>query len=167
MKTIIENNFDVKVMLEEAKSKLERQYSSVDTLKDHAKTMLGASSIVISLFGVLQSNLNIQQDKIDVYIVIISIAATLYLILSVINIIALLPYKINGPIEASMEEYKAAFLGKSDREIIKIQVVAYLNAIQTNQDVVERKKKLSVVISIMLPVIVILLVAAGLVSLIP
>jgi hypothetical protein len=139
------NLYDLETMLNEAKAKLERQFKSISTFRDHAKTIFSASSVIVALFSVLKTT-NIPQERVVIYVVGWVLIALLYISLTIAEIKTIFPKEILGPIEATWKEYEKAFYGKEKEDILLQQITNYLNVIGMNQEVVNKQKKWSLAI---------------------
>ena len=151
-------------MLHEAENKLERQSESIESLKSHARTIFGASSIVIPLLGTLLIFSDIAINVKSYYIAIVAMMITLYVVLVILSLIILSPSRFSGPIQIDHPTLKEVFLGKNELEIIKIRLSAYLNAIELNEGNIILKQKMTTIISIIFAIIVILLLIAAVLS---
>ncbi len=158
-----QDDYHLTTMLDEARIKLNRQFTSIAVFRDHAKTVFGASSIIVSLFSTLKIDNN-PQDKIGIYVVLWLLIAICYLVLTFMGIKAIFPKEIFGATEATWENYKETYFGKTKEDVLLQQISNYLDVIGENQKVVIDQEKWSKKISIIFPVLVILIVILGFVQ---
>lgn len=167
-KDLLTNNIDFTTMFSEAQKKLDRQFRSMDILREHAKIVLGTSAIIVSLFSTLKiANTTIKHEHFFVYAILVGLIALVYGILVVFNIKAISPETLNHAVKPDWDTYIETYLGKSEREILRIQVSAYLNAVSENEKVILNQRDLSKKINILLSLVVILILGASFIPLIP
>jgi uncharacterized membrane protein len=131
-------------MLEEAKLKLERQFKSMEILRDHGKLILGSSSIFISLFTIFKiTSYQIKPDFLILYFTFIVAMAFLYCRLIYFSIEVALPYPLQHAIKPTWEEYASAFKDEKERTIFERLVHQYLLAIGNNEEKLKEKYKIA------------------------
>lgn len=124
---------DLRVMLSEAKQSYAYQYDSFDVLKGQASTALGASSLIVSLVGLLQIFRQASLDLTAVQVVLIVILALLYLWQFITSMAAIGPLEIATPIKPEWDVMSEYYRGATGDELLKLQLSSYLNAIQKNE----------------------------------
>ncbi|MGB2965533.1 MAG: hypothetical protein WBB69_16280 [Anaerolineales bacterium] len=154
-----DTNYDFITMFEEAQSKLERQFSSMESLRTHGKLVLGSSSIIVSLFSSIKlTSTTIKLEFILHYLVLIIFMTVFFLFLTYYSMKSILPYPLEHAIEPTWKTYIDAFLDENKRTILKRRVYAYLKAIKNNEDTLikqyEISKKLNVYFALMIVLII-------------
>ena len=137
----MEENFDVKTMLNEACQELQLQEICIDSLRAHTRTIFNASSLILPLLGTLLIFSDIDDEIKGIYIAIIALMILLFISLLILSLIIMNPSSFYRPFQMDFEKLKDAFLGEEEREIIKLQVTSYLNAINLNQPTLNPKTK--------------------------
>ena len=138
------SNYDFTTMLEEAQLKLDRQFSSMKTLREHGQLIFGSSSIIVSLFTLLKIiYTQIKPEFIVVYIFLITLMALLYCLLMYFSIKATLPYPLEHAIEPTWKTYAEAFKDEEVRTILERRVYAYLTAIGHNEETIIKQYEIS------------------------
>lgn len=150
------DNLDYKAMLEEAQSYYNSQIRSFDVLRDHAKTILGVASVLVSIFATFGKLSNSISQSGYYGIIIISIVI-IYIWLIIKSLVGVIPRRIHYPIFPEYEEYKKAFLGKDEKDIIKQKLSNYLNIIPKNEMIIQERRSLEKLITIQLAIIVVLI----------
>jgi hypothetical protein len=151
-------NLDIQVSIEEMSELLDKQFDSMEAIKTTARTIFGSASLVTSILGAFKlTTIIIVEDYAKYFNIGIVISMVLYVILIVCCIFILLPINMKLPIEANWKVLRDAFVGKEERDILKMQLSAYLNAISHNDKLINSKKKLATIASVILPLIVITL----------
>lgn len=148
--------YDFTTMFNESQIKLNRQFTSINTFRDYSKTVVGYSSVIISLFATLKITSVPNNGQIQ-YFSILGLIGVLYIWLVITGIQAFFPETITGSISPSYEEYKKAFLGKEKKDILKQQISNYLNAIEINEPLILKKRNLCFRLSILFSGIVVLI----------
>ncbi len=157
------NRSDYTAMLEEAERYYGTQVRSLDILRDHAKTILGAASVLVTLFATF-SSINASPLR-SIYHVLIAVAIVfLYAWLMVKSLVAASPGLFHHPIVPEMEEYKKAFLNKNDAEITLQRLSNYINVIPRNDMIIQERRKLGQLITVQLAIIVVLILISSLVQ---
>lgn len=156
-------NSDVEAMLSIAKDGYESQGENFEVFKAQARTVFGASSIILSLVSVLRIFSSIPEGEKLWYMYIIAGIVVLYILLVVISLILLSPVKWNSPVLLEWEELQSTFLGKNSRDLILAQIGAYLNAKDLNQLNVRKRYCLTIAQSIIFAIIIVLVIIAGLI----
>jgi hypothetical protein len=157
------DNPDLTTMLAEAQKAFEAQVRSVDILRDHGKTMLGVSSLLVTLFTTFGVT-DLPQDHFlaTLYTITIVVIAALYIWLIVENLEAILPQKIWRPIEPLEQEYIDAFYKKTQAEVLLQSVSNYLNIIPRNKVIIDQMFRASRRITALFAAIFILIVLLSL-----
>ena len=129
MEANMEKDFDIQAALEEAKLTMADATDSIRTIKDSAKTIFNAASIIIALFGVFQVfSADIPVGKENVFSLLLIIILALYLALIVLCLYVLMPMKWWGPIDANWDEYARAYFDKSHRDVLLMKLSSYLKS---------------------------------------
>ena len=153
------SNYDFTTMLEEAQSKLERQYASMKTLREHGKLLLGSSSVIVSLFTLFKiTSTQIKQDYMIYYLLIIGIMAISYVLLMCFSIMATLPYPLIHAIDPTWETYVQAFKDETPRVILERRVYAYLKAIEHNEKTLIKQYEISKKLNVYMIVVVVAII---------
>jgi len=157
-------NLDIETMIYEAREKMRRQGESIEAVGVNAKTLFSSSSIIIGLLGVVQLSQYFQ----DVFKercsgIITGVIIFLYIFLVIISLIVLSPKNYLGPIELSYTVLCDAFYGKTEREILEMQLSAYLNVIDKNEPGIKRRRFMTIIQSIIFALIVVLVIVAGMI----
>jgi cobalamin synthase len=160
MPKIIENK-DFLTMLEEAQKYYETQVRSLDILRDHAKTILGAASILVSVFATFGA-MTASDTKPSYYAWIILLLLVLYGWLMVNSLAATAPGLFYHPIVPTEKEYSKAFLGKNERDIVKQRLANYLAAIPKNERIIEKRRNLGRLLTIQLGIMVVIILISNL-----
>jgi hypothetical protein len=156
-------NFDVKIVLEEVKAGYQRQEESMDVFKKHARTLFSASSIILTLLGVMQIfSLPAEVFK-GLYGGIIAGILILYILLVGISLIVNFPIQFLGPIELNWDVLSHGFMEKKERDVILMQISCYLNVIDLNRKSIKTRYKLILTQNIIFGLIVLLVITAGLI----
>ena len=95
-------------MISEAQNQLERQFKSSAVLRDHAKTIIGVSSVVVSFFATFKIFDNAAIKSNTVLVIVFSFIALIYGILMVLAIRAASPFALNAPIKPDLKNYVEA-----------------------------------------------------------
>lgn len=162
------DNFDLLVSTEEMQAVLKRQYDGMDAIKATARSILSAASLITALLGAFQ----IFTARIDpayqgLYPYGILAALVLYIGLIAGCAMALMPVTMKGPIAANWPELSAQFVGKADREIMKVRLSGLLNAIELNAPLLRKMRWVTVLAGILLVIEVVLLVLLSLIPRLP
>jgi hypothetical protein len=157
---ILNEKFGLEVAIEEMQAAFERQLSSVDAIKATARTMFGAASLIVSLFGALQlTNVQLVANLVGLYNITLIITGILYLGLVTLCILVLSPIDLKGPIKEDWGELYKHFTGKSEVEILRSRLIAYIGAIEDNQEPIRRRRRLAIWAGIILAIIVIMMLS--------
>jgi hypothetical protein len=158
------NNLDWHTILKSTERALTWQGESIEALKSLARIIFGASSVVIPLFGTLQIFNQVQEDVRMLYIIILALMGLLYGVLVYFSLKLLQASQFFGPISMDWNDLTAAYYGKSDEDILMQEIVANLNAINKNYPIIDKKKRWAKIISLILPGIILLALAATILS---
>jgi len=157
-------NFSLSTMISEAQNQLERQFKSSSVLRDHAKTIIGVSSVVVSFFATFKIFDNAAIKSNTVLVIVFSFIALIYGILMVLAIRAASPFALNAPIKPDLKNYVEAYADKDEKTIIANQINLYLRAIQENEPVIKRQAILSNIVDYLLCGVVVLVILATILS---
>ena len=166
---LFENVDGWQVGVEEMKSLYRLQFESVDIRKDQAKTILGASSIVIAILGALQLvGVQVVAEWLYVYNAAIVLAVGLYVASIVLCFLALDAVTLIYPVEDDWDTiYEHFGSQETDLDLAKKLLVSYLGAIEENRPTLIRHSLLVRWASILLPVVVVILLLLSLIPRVP
>ena len=159
-----DDHYDFEIMLQEAQNYFNAQIRTFDVFRDHGKTVLGASSVVVSLFAVFGTSITLGKSALEYALIVIAIAI-MYGWLMFNSLLAAIPKTFNYPIEASEQEYAKAFLNKSKKDIVKQRLANYLNVIEKNEVFIQERREKAILITAQLTLIVIFILVASLLPL--
>lgn len=138
------SNYDFTIMIDEAKQKINRQFSSMDILRNHGKLILGSSSIFISLFTLFKiTSYKIKPEYLWLYIILIAITAFLYCQLVYYSIKVALPVPLEHALKPTWETYAKAIKNEEERTILERLAHQYLVAIGHNEKTIADHYKLA------------------------
>lgn len=157
----MDNNHDVKAMLEIVKEGYNEQSESVDVYKAQVRTIFGASSIIISLMSVLQIFSTIPEGFNPLFQAIIAGIVILYIILVVLSLVVLSPMSWFQPVKLDWDYMTDYFGGVNERDAILKRISAYLNVIELNQKYTKRRYCMTLAQGIIFGLIVLLVIVAG------
>jgi len=158
------SNLDLRVSLEEMHTYLQHQHGSIEAYKATARSLLSAASLIVALTAALQLfSVKIEPSSIGLYNLFIVSAIVLYVALIACCVGTLFPVTLWGPIEPTWKVLRDAFVGKDDREILKMRLSGLLNAISHNSTALRRPGKLVKIASWLLPFVVVLLFGLSLI----
>jgi hypothetical protein len=151
-------NLDIRVSITEMQLLLSQINGSIEVCKSTSRSILSSASLIIALVGALQIfSSKINSNYLTCFRIGIGVTAILYIALIVCCIIVLNPARISSPIAPSWDVLQEAFSDKTERELLKTQLSAYLNSIKKNEIVVNRSAHLTTTANILLPIIVLFL----------
>jgi hypothetical protein len=148
------------------KYRLEEQYKSISAFKNIVQYIITSASLVVGLGGSLQL-FNVQVDVLYVnkYKFLLISTIVIYLLLIALSLAVVFPVKVKGPTPADRDQLFNGFIWKTkELDILRQQLDNYLAAIDANECVILKRRKLAILTSCILPIIVILII---LLSLIP
>lgn len=153
----------LEVSIEEMQRSLKSQFEGIDAIKSTARTVFGASSLIVSLLAALQLAIpRIIPNLLAAYQIGVVLALILYAFQVTICIYVLLPISVSGPVQADWDVLYNAFSGDSKVEVMRMRLSAYLNAIELNEPKIQELKKITTVASVILPIIVVILLILSL-----
>jgi len=147
-------------MFDEAKNQLARQFKGSAVIRDHAKTIIGVSSVVVSFFATFKifDNTTVQSDS--YLILLFSIIALIYGILMILAIRAASPISLEAPINPTLDNYIEAYADKDERTILSTQINLYLRAIEKNNKIIKDQIRLSKLVDYLLGLVIILIITS-------
>ena len=154
-------NYDVETMLNETERKIVRQNESVDSIKNHAKTLFGGLSIFLPIFSSVQLFSGKENEIPCIYLISIALMGVGYVWLLILMLKILSPDKYYGPIIMEKERLSEAFMNKQEREVILMKFSANLNAIRLNIPTLLRKHKMLKQANIIFAITIILAIIAS------
>jgi len=130
-----ENVLGYQVGVDEMKVLYRLQIEGFDITKDRAKAVLRTSSIVVALFGALQLiNVQIAQEWLWLYNGVLISAASLYLIVISLCLLALESVDLDFPVADSWDNIYDHFASQeNDLDVTKTLLAAYLGVINENK----------------------------------
>jgi uncharacterized membrane protein YagU involved in acid resistance len=158
-----ENKFGYKIAITEMKYRLDSQYEAITAVKNVTQQVFASSSLIIALIAALRIfNSQVSDDFLPLYTILVGIVMLLYIALIILCLKVLLPVKINLPIPDNLNELYDGFISKEDEiDILKQQLINYLDTIELNKPIIDHRHKLSRCATILLPIIVIILLGMG------
>jgi hypothetical protein len=157
-------NFDLSTMFGEVQNQLERQFKSSAVLRDHAKTIIGVSSVVVSFFATFKIFGDTTIKSNTFLIIVFLFIALIYGILMVLAIRAASPFALNAPIKPDLKNYIEAYADKDEKTIVANQINLYLRAIQENEPIIKHQAILSNIVDYLLCAVVVLVILATILS---
>ncbi len=156
----MEEDFDIQAALDEAKMTMADAADSIRSIKESAKTIFNAASIIIALFGVFQVfTAEVQAGNVKVFGVMLAIILLAYVILIGLCLYVLMPMKWWGPIDADWDEYAKIYFDKSHRDVLLVKLASYLEIIPMNDRLIVMRKYVVIAAGILFGLIVLLLSA--------
>lgn len=124
--------------LEEMRLEYQQVSQSSDVLDNKASAMLGASSLILGLLGVLQisaaaPSLYLQIGK--------AVIAVLYLLMLWLTIKAIFPRTFHAPIQADWSVLSEHLLTKNERDATLKLISGYVEQIEYNKTINEKKSR--------------------------
>lgn len=163
--TIEENKFGYETILVEMRYSLEEAYESISIPKKLGEQILAASSVIVALGSSLQIfNVQIDPRFLGWFNFLVISALILYLALFVLCLKLIFPVKVPGPTGSNWDDLYYGFVfEKTNAEVIKQTISNYISTINKCEPLIEPRRKLAVIVTILLPIIVTLLVLAALI----
>lgn len=147
--------------LEEMQGVWKRQYESLDTVKSTAKTIMGYSSLLLGLIGVLQlSGLFSSLSGLYVFLAVTTAVAYIVLVCICVTIINMTVFY--GPILSDWKMLDKQLFNKTDNKLLEQRIADYLCAIEKNNEVLKKRVEMLNFAIILFPVIIALLFLMGL-----
>jgi len=165
----IESRLGYEIANSEMQYRLEEQYKSISAIKNITQQIFAAASLIVGLGGSLQLfNVQVDANYLILYNRIIWITMGLYFLLILFCIVVLFPVKVKGPTSADREELFQGFIWRTnDLDIMRQRLDNYIAAISANEPIIQKRRLLSIVPAVLLPIIVILLLGLSLIPRIP
>lgn len=153
------------ISIEEVQENLTRQYETIGALRAIARTFLTAASLIFAFIGIFQLTLAPSQGPfVIVHNIILVLILVLYVLLVGTCTAVISPAEMKGPIDPTWPEIYKAFLNKAEEELLRTRLAAYLNAISLNDELLDKRNKLTKRASRLLPTIAVLLLGLSVVS---
>ena len=130
-------NLDVRIALEEMRRDLQQSLDAGDTLDKKLNQILVAAGSILALVSVLKITLDPNQSNLHWLIFIIVVG--LYAISIISVLVASGPQSYLLPISTDWEELEEHIFGKPEREVILTLLAGYVDSIQHNDKVNDRK----------------------------
>lgn len=166
--TWVENPTGYQVAIEEMKLTLQNNLASFEAVKNMARTIFGAASLVLGLLGTLQIiSAEVMPAYRAWYNVLIVLVLLAYLGLIACCLYVLTPINIYLPIRADWPELWENFISETEENIYKTRLSGYLNAIQLNRPIIARLRNVTTGATLLLPIILILILCISLLPRVP
>ena len=128
--------------VDEAKAYYHSQEKAIESIKTTARAIFSSASLVVSLLGALQLFSNSPQTSPPwVSIVAIVLVVATYILAIQYSMLAQMPVSFVTPVKMELAELDSAYVGKGKEDVLKQQLVNYLNAIKGNRGAIEERKK--------------------------
>lgn len=128
--------------VEEAKAYYRSQEKGIDSIKTTARSIFSAASLVVSLLGALQIfSVKSQTAHPVLFVIAVLIATHSYVLAIVFSLKVQLPLDFVTPIKMEIGELDKDLVGKSEEDVLKQQLVNYLNAIDGNKKPIAVRRK--------------------------
>ena len=161
----INEDFGLDISIELMKRSFTAQGSGIDSMKATARTLLGASSIIVSLLATLNLiNIQPKVEWIWLHYLILILAGIAYAIQMYQCIAVLSPITMKSPIKEDWDLLYKSFTDMSKIEIKRKQLDVYLRAIKENKPIVSKVRDRTTRASWLLMVVVALLVSLSLIT---
>lgn len=162
----MESNLDIKTMLEDMQSHIEKQSIGIAAVKDTARSIFGAASLIVALIGALQVfDAPVPDGAFGVvYRIGVVLIMILYPLLIVLCLKTLAPVIFYGPIKPELEILRETYTGKDEREILKQRLVNCLNVIPKNEAAIQKRRKLVNASGVVLVFIVIIMLGVSVIA---
>ena len=152
-----ENNLDVKLALEEMRVNMQQSLDAGDVLDQKLNQNLVASGSILALVSVLKITLSPSQS--NLYWSIFLIAVGLYVLSIILALFASRPQSYQLPISPEWGELNDHIFNKEEREIYLTLLSGYVDQIQNNRKINNRKAGVYKFSLLIFPVTVVLLVS--------
>ena len=163
-----ENIFGYKIAIEEMQLALKNNLESFDAVRNMARTLFGAASLIVGLLGTLQI---ISADVVPayrgIYNFLITLTMIVYIGLIVCCLRVLSPNNIDLPIEVDWNVLWNHYISETDDQIYKTRLISYINAIQKNWPVITRLRNITRIATLLLPIIIVLILLISLLPRVP
>ena len=127
--------------LEEIKCEYDRVLEGLDGIRDTARAILSAASIIITVIGaarIVLSSTSILSEPIQIGILVLICIYFFILVVLCIGLVS--PSDIRGPLKADENEIIARYMNQPEDEILKIRIVSYVLAMNENKKVINNAK---------------------------
>ena len=154
----MENNYGLKISVDEATNNLNAQFDGVEATKSTARTVLSTASLIIALISILNlDDTPLESGHLQIYQIGMILVILIYGILLFSSLSVLMPIEMNRPIASEWKEFEEHFFKKDEERVLAEQLNAYINAHKLNEVVLQNQHKYSRVSGYSLGVIVIIL----------
>jgi hypothetical protein len=136
----MDTNLDVKIALEDTKAALQRQFETMNVMRDIAKTIISASAIIVSVLGLVITYVESPPFYSSSFFIILAASMALFACVMGFSIYILMPLKFSTPIKIDWDEFQATYFGKDERELLKVSLSSYINVIDLNKPKLERRR---------------------------
>ena len=152
-----------KLALDEIKQIHEHFYSVGDIVDGKALGLLSSSSLILTLFGILQTTFDLSEQSVLYYIgLVLTILLFLALVWLVMKVIA--PKKYRLVFEATWDGVEKAVLHQKESDVYYQLIANYLARIQYNKEISIRKSKLLRAITGIFVLIIVLIIILSICS---
>lgn len=161
----VENRLGYEVSFADMQHHLEQQYRAIEAVKSTTQHILAAASLIVALVGALQLfYARVDSGYLILYNLLIWLTMILYIALIGCCVFVLQPAQMRGPIKADWDDLYEGYVGQEDDlDVLKQRLSNYLNAMRLNEPIIDRRRKLTTVACVLLPVVVVLLFCLSLV----
>lgn len=151
-----EQNFDVKLALEEMRINMQSSISDGNTIDQKMNMILVASGLVMALAPTMQITLS--PTRSDLYWGVLIFTVVLYVLDVVVLILGFSPQRYHLAIASEWNQLNEHIFGRSERDAILTLLSGYVDQIQFNRSKNYRKVRIFHFSFVVLVIIVILLV---------
>jgi hypothetical protein len=128
--------------VDEAKAYYQSQEKAIESIKTTARAIFGSASLVVSLLGALQLFSKSPRTSPPWVSVAAIISVVVFYILAIyFSLLSQMPVSFVTPVKMGLAELDSAYVGKGKENVLKQQLVNYLNAIDGNRKAIEERKR--------------------------
>ncbi len=163
-----ENPLGYQVAIQEMQFALQNNLASFDAVRNMARTLFGAASLIVGLLGTFQIvSAELVPDYRSLYNLLIGLTMFAYVGLIVCCLWVLKPVNIQLPTQVAWESLWNFYLSETDENIYKSRLISYIEAIHDNWPIIARLRKLTNLASGLLPVIILLILGISMLPRVP
>jgi hypothetical protein len=152
--------FGLLISIASMEKSLREQIEGIDSMKSTARTLLGATSLIVSLLGTLQLiNASVVEKHILTFNSLLFLSMLIYGVQFILCVLLLYPKDYYSPIEANWDILYKGYIKKEKADILRQQLSNTLNAIKNNKGILRTMEIQSRWASILLPAVVTLLLS--------
>lgn len=154
----MEENIDLKLSIDELRGLFNRQYSIISITRDIAKTILGSTSVIVSIVITLTTIRQTSLENIEIYNIVALIAGVLFILLIGITVYLLMPSPLLGPIKPSAAVLENFYVDKPSRAVMLQLISAYLNIIGVNEKTIKKRNIETWVMGVLMMLIILCMI---------